>query len=137
MFSLLNKSCLAYSMDVSFPLFPRVRWTLSRVTQCILIYCLVKEKFLLYYFVLNIILWFGKFVVWLIKGLFKQLGRWFVQKGSLRHYFLLVDLLSQLGAQPFDATGLLFGSQAARDYVQGSQPEWLHMQVGGSYERAT
>lgn len=45
--------------------------------------------------------------------------------------------LSQLGAQPFDATGLLFGSQAAKEYVQGSQPEWLHMQVGGSFERAT
>ncbi|KAF3437122.1 hypothetical protein FNV43_RR19875 [Rhamnella rubrinervis] len=43
----------------------------------------------------------------------------------------------ELGAQPFDATGLLFGSQAAREYVQGSQPEWLHMQVGGSFERAT
>ncbi|XP_015882713.1 transcription factor bHLH79 isoform X2 [Ziziphus jujuba] len=42
-----------------------------------------------------------------------------------------------LGTQPFDATGLLFGSQAAREYAQGSQPEWLHMQVGGSYERAT
>ena len=24
-----------------------------------------------------------------------------------------------------------------REYAQGSQPEWLHMQVGGSFERAT
>lgn len=38
---------------------------------------------------------------------------------------------------PFDAAGLLFGSQAARDYGQESQSEWLHMQLGSSYERAT
>ncbi|PNT09940.1 hypothetical protein POPTR_012G072700v4 [Populus trichocarpa] len=42
-----------------------------------------------------------------------------------------------LGAQPFDATGMIFGPQPTRDYVQGSQPEWLHMQVGGSFKRAT
>ncbi|XP_024022875.1 transcription factor bHLH79 [Morus notabilis] len=37
----------------------------------------------------------------------------------------------------FDATGLLFGSQAPRDFVQGSHQEWLHMQVGDSIERPT
>ncbi|KAK9925885.1 hypothetical protein M0R45_023147 [Rubus argutus] len=37
----------------------------------------------------------------------------------------------------FDAAGLLFGSHAPREYAQGSQPEWLHMQVGGSFERTT
>lgn len=42
-----------------------------------------------------------------------------------------------LGALPFDATGMIFGPQPTRDYVQGSQPEWLHMQVGGSFKRAT
>ncbi|KAJ6882122.1 basic helix-loop-helix protein [Populus alba x Populus x berolinensis] len=42
-----------------------------------------------------------------------------------------------LGAQPFDATGMIFGPQPTRDYVQGSQSEWLHMQVGGSFKRAT
>ncbi|KAM1026076.1 hypothetical protein ACFX13_039759 [Malus domestica] len=42
-----------------------------------------------------------------------------------------------LGAQPFDAAGLLFGSHTPREYAQSSQPEWLHMQVGGSFERAT
>ncbi|KAJ6868812.1 transcription factor bHLH79-like isoform X1 [Populus alba x Populus x berolinensis] len=42
-----------------------------------------------------------------------------------------------LGAQPFVATGMISGPQPTREYVQGSQSEWLHMQVGGSFERAT
>ncbi|XP_068307787.1 transcription factor bHLH79-like isoform X2 [Pyrus communis] len=42
-----------------------------------------------------------------------------------------------LGAQPFDAAGLLFSLHTPREYAQRSQPEWLHMQVGGSFERAT
>ncbi|KAJ4851370.1 hypothetical protein Tsubulata_006687 [Turnera subulata] len=42
----------------------------------------------------------------------------------------------EFGAQPFDATGLMFGSQATREYAQGSQAEWLHMQVGGGFDRA-
>ncbi|KAK9197950.1 hypothetical protein WN944_013133 [Citrus x changshan-huyou] len=42
-----------------------------------------------------------------------------------------------LGEQAFDATGMIFGSQTAREYAQGSQQDWLHMQVGGSFERAT
>ncbi|XP_071710840.1 transcription factor bHLH79 [Rutidosis leptorrhynchoides] len=43
----------------------------------------------------------------------------------------------ELGPPPFDATGLLFGSQAGQDYSQEPQSEWLHMQLGSSYERAT
>ncbi|KAJ8772155.1 hypothetical protein K2173_027332 [Erythroxylum novogranatense] len=42
-----------------------------------------------------------------------------------------------LGAQPFDGTGMMFAPQSAREYAHGSQPEWLHMQVGGSFERAS
>ncbi|KAI4343809.1 hypothetical protein L6164_011116 [Bauhinia variegata] len=42
-----------------------------------------------------------------------------------------------LGTQPFDVAGMLFGSQAARGLATGSQPGWLHMQIGGSFERAT
>ncbi|PRQ44503.1 putative transcription factor bHLH family [Rosa chinensis] len=34
-------------------------------------------------------------------------------------------------AQQFDAAALLFGPHTPREYVQGSQAEWLHMQVGG------
>ncbi|KAL5747334.1 hypothetical protein ACOSP7_024331 [Xanthoceras sorbifolium] len=41
-----------------------------------------------------------------------------------------------LGAQPFDAA-MIFGPQAAREFAQGSQSEWLHMQIGGSLDRAT
>lgn len=51
--------------------------------------------------------------------------------------FLPFDLVFPLGAQSFDAAGLLFGSHAPREYAQGSQPEWLHMQVGGNFERTT
>ncbi|GLU12277.1 hypothetical protein SLE2022_289710 [Rubroshorea leprosula] len=40
-----------------------------------------------------------------------------------------------LSGQPIDATGLMFSAQAAREYAQGSLPEWLHMQMGGGFER--
>ncbi|KAJ9140391.1 hypothetical protein P3X46_031045 [Hevea brasiliensis] len=40
-----------------------------------------------------------------------------------------------VGAQPFDASGMIFGPQAGRDYAQASQSEWLHMQIGGNFER--
>ncbi|KAE9467335.1 hypothetical protein C3L33_00772, partial [Rhododendron williamsianum] len=36
----------------------------------------------------------------------------------------------------FDATGMIFGTQGTRDYVQVSQPEWLHMQIGNCFDRA-
>ncbi|OAY61496.1 transcription factor BHLH089 [Manihot esculenta] len=39
------------------------------------------------------------------------------------------------GQQTYDATGMAFGSQATRDYSRGPSPEWLHMQVGGGFER--
>ncbi|TKY73441.1 Transcription factor bHLH79 [Spatholobus suberectus] len=32
-----------------------------------------------------------------------------------------------VGTQPFDISGMIFGSQAARGYAQGSHPGWLHM----------
>ncbi|CAN1216447.1 Transcription factor bHLH79 [Linum perenne] len=38
--------------------------------------------------------------------------------------------------EPFDANGMMFGQQGTREYVQGQQEEWLHMQVGGGFERA-
>ncbi|KAK7317555.1 hypothetical protein RJT34_01897 [Clitoria ternatea] len=41
------------------------------------------------------------------------------------------------GQQTFDPAGMPFGSQAPREYSRGSSPEWLHMQVGGGFERTT
>ncbi|KAI4341433.1 hypothetical protein MLD38_026159 [Melastoma candidum] len=36
-----------------------------------------------------------------------------------------------LGAHPFDAAGMMFASQAEREFaVHGTHPEWLHMQLG-------
>uniref|UniRef100_J3LTU1 BHLH domain-containing protein n=2 Tax=Oryza brachyantha TaxID=4533 RepID=J3LTU1_ORYBR len=36
------------------------------------------------------------------------------------------------------APGLTFDPQTPREYAQGSTPsEWLHMQIGGAYERVT
>ncbi|XP_019243650.1 PREDICTED: transcription factor bHLH79-like isoform X2 [Nicotiana attenuata] len=42
-----------------------------------------------------------------------------------------------LAPSAFDATGMIFGAQAPREYAQGAQSEWLHMQVGSSFDRAT
>ncbi|KAJ6846140.1 transcription factor bHLH79 [Iris pallida] len=41
------------------------------------------------------------------------------------------------GAQAYDASSLAFSSQATREYDQGPATEWLHMQVGGAFERVT
>jgi len=43
----------------------------------------------------------------------------------------------QFGQHAFDPAGMPFGSQAPREYSRGSSPEWLHMQVGGGFERTT
>ncbi|KAK9104814.1 hypothetical protein Scep_021658 [Stephania cephalantha] len=40
------------------------------------------------------------------------------------------------GLQAFDSTSIGFGSQA-REFSQILPPEWLHMQVGGGFKRAT
>ncbi|KAK9080472.1 hypothetical protein SSX86_000232 [Deinandra increscens subsp. villosa] len=40
-----------------------------------------------------------------------------------------------LGPQPLDAAGVLFGSQTARPFGHESQPEWLHMQLGNNFGR--
>ncbi|XP_065847785.1 transcription factor bHLH79-like isoform X2 [Euphorbia lathyris] len=40
-----------------------------------------------------------------------------------------------VGAPSFDGSGMMFGVQSSRDYAQTSQPEWLHMQIGGSFDR--
>ncbi|XP_077211864.1 transcription factor BHLH094-like isoform X2 [Tasmannia lanceolata] len=37
----------------------------------------------------------------------------------------------------FDTSGMAFGLQSTREYGQGSPQEWLHMQVGSGFERAT
>lgn len=47
-------------------------------------------------------------------------------------YFLL-----QFGQQTFDTIGMEFGSQATREFSRGSSPEWLHMQVGGGFDRTS
>lgn len=47
------------------------------------------------------------------------------------------QLLFQFGQQTFDTGGMAFGSQATREYSRGSSPEWLHMQVGGGFERTS
>ncbi|TVU44538.1 hypothetical protein EJB05_03983 [Eragrostis curvula] len=43
------------------------------------------------------------------------------------------------GAQTYNtAPGLTFDTQAPREYSQGASPsEWLHMQIGGAYERSS
>ncbi|GLT40026.1 hypothetical protein SLA2020_141860 [Shorea laevis] len=41
------------------------------------------------------------------------------------------------GQQTFDPSGMAYGSQATREYSRSASPEWLHMQVGGGFERTT
>ncbi|MQM05979.1 hypothetical protein Taro_038794 [Colocasia esculenta] len=41
------------------------------------------------------------------------------------------------GIRAFDNSGSVFASQPTREYGQGSPQEWLHMQVGGGFERET
>ncbi|KAF3431366.1 hypothetical protein FNV43_RR26097 [Rhamnella rubrinervis] len=41
------------------------------------------------------------------------------------------------GQQTFDTAGMAFGSQPTRDFSRGSSPDWLHMQIGGGFERTT
>ncbi|KAL6567749.1 hypothetical protein OROGR_001417 [Orobanche gracilis] len=39
--------------------------------------------------------------------------------------------------QPFDASTVAFGSQDTREYGRGTSPEWLHMQIGGGFDRTS
>ncbi|XP_043687105.1 transcription factor BHLH089-like isoform X2 [Telopea speciosissima] len=41
------------------------------------------------------------------------------------------------GGQSFGTTGMAFNSQETREFGQESPQEWLHMQVGSGFERAT
>lgn len=46
--------------------------------------------------------------------------------------------VNHLGVPSFDASGMVYGAQAAREFATaGAQSEWLHMQLGGSFERPT
>lgn len=38
--------------------------------------------------------------------------------------------------QAFDMAGVAFVSQAPRELGRGSSPEWLHMQIGGNFDRS-
>lgn len=53
----------------------------------------------------------------------------------ISRFLLQINFSFQFGQQTYDATGMAFGSQATRDYSRGPSPEWLHMQVGGGFER--
>ncbi|KAG6429646.1 hypothetical protein SASPL_107698 [Salvia splendens] len=39
--------------------------------------------------------------------------------------------------QSFDSSGMAYVSQNTREYGRGSSPEWLHMQIGGGFERSS
>ncbi|KAG5604250.1 hypothetical protein H5410_025742 [Solanum commersonii] len=41
------------------------------------------------------------------------------------------------GQQPFDTNAMTFSSQATTEYARGTSPDWLHMQLGGGFERTT
>ncbi|EYU28673.1 hypothetical protein ABFS82_12G109700 [Erythranthe guttata] len=37
----------------------------------------------------------------------------------------------------FDSSSMAFGSQSTREYDRNSPPDWLHMQIGGGFERTS
>ncbi|XP_010319491.1 transcription factor BHLH089-like isoform X2 [Solanum lycopersicum] len=41
------------------------------------------------------------------------------------------------GQQTFETNAMAFGSQGTREYAGGTSPDWLHMQIGGGFERTT
>nr|QCY41191.1 basic helix-loop-helix transcription factor 1 [Eriobotrya japonica] len=41
------------------------------------------------------------------------------------------------GQQTFDNAAMAFGTQPPREYSRGNSPKWLHMQVGGGFNRTT
>ncbi|CAI9261328.1 unnamed protein product [Lactuca saligna] len=41
------------------------------------------------------------------------------------------------GHQTYDMVSMPFVSQPTREFNRGSSPEWLHMQIGGNFERTT
>lgn len=41
------------------------------------------------------------------------------------------------GQETFETNGMTFGSQGTREYAGGTSPDWLHMQIGGGFERTT
>ncbi|CAI9785200.1 unnamed protein product [Fraxinus pennsylvanica] len=45
--------------------------------------------------------------------------------------------LKEFAQQTFDSLGMTFGSQDPRENDRGASPEWLHMQIGGGFERAS
>ncbi|CAA2934378.1 transcription factor bHLH79-like [Olea europaea subsp. europaea] len=45
--------------------------------------------------------------------------------------------LKEFAQQTFDSLGMTFGSQASREYDRVASPEWLHMQIGGGFERTS
>ncbi|CAH9095314.1 unnamed protein product [Cuscuta europaea] len=47
----------------------------------------------------------------------------------------IVPGCNKFPAHTFDASTIVFGSQATRDYHPGASPDWLHMQTGGGSER--
>lgn len=51
--------------------------------------------------------------------------------------FPIKDLQYDGGETYENISSLAFASQTRREYAQGSATEWLHMQVGGTFERVT
>ncbi|XP_059308551.1 transcription factor BHLH089-like [Lycium ferocissimum] len=41
------------------------------------------------------------------------------------------------GQQAYETNGMAYGSQGTREYAGGTSPGWLHMQIGGGFERTT
>ncbi|XP_047970362.1 transcription factor bHLH79 isoform X2 [Salvia hispanica] len=72
----------------------------------------------------------------LVPGCNKVIGKALVLD-EIINYIQSLQRQVELAGPAFDANGMIYGPQTPGVYARGSQAEWLHMQVGGGFERST
>ncbi|KAK6133703.1 hypothetical protein DH2020_032613 [Rehmannia glutinosa] len=72
----------------------------------------------------------------LVPGCNKVIGKALVLD-EIINYIQSLQRQVEFAQQTFEAPAMPFGSQSTREYVRGSSPEWLHMQIGGGFERTS
>ncbi|KQK20468.1 hypothetical protein BRADI_1g54690v3 [Brachypodium distachyon] len=73
----------------------------------------------------------------LVPGCNKVIGKASVLD-EIINYIQALQRQVEVGAEPFHtALGLTLDPQTPREHAQGSTSEWLHMQIGNTYERVT
>ncbi|CAI0386659.1 unnamed protein product [Linum tenue] len=71
----------------------------------------------------------------IVPGCNKVIGKALVLD-EIINYIQSLQRQVEYGQQTFDASGIGYGSQTTREFSRGASPEWLHMQIGGGFERS-